>query len=111
MSTATEHLPISSWVPRPFGPPWQRAWMVRHQHPFNFWIHMIGIPLTLLPIPLPLLDFFSLRQWLLMFGLIAFGFLIQFVGHLVEGNDMGELILVKRWLGWDYVSVVPREQN
>lgn len=108
MSTASEPLPTSAIVPNPFGPWWLRAWMVRHQHPFNFWIHMVGIPLTILPLPLPLLDLFDLSLWLTAYGLIFFGFFLQFVGHLVEGNDMGELILLKKCLGWEYVGVAPR---
>lgn len=109
MSSATERLPTSAWVPRPFGPMWLRFWMVRHQHPFNFFVHMVGIPLTILSLFLPLLDLFSLQMWMTTFGLIALGFFLQFIGHLVEGNDMGELIVLKKWMGWDYVAVAPRE--
>jgi hypothetical protein len=27
------------------------------------------------------------------------GYALQFIGHAVEGNDAGEVVLVKRWLG------------
>lgn len=38
------------------------------------------------------------------------GYALQFVGHCIEGNDMGEWILVKRLLGRPYVAVSPRWQ-
>jgi hypothetical protein len=38
------------------------------------------------------------------------GYLLQFIGHAIEGNDAGEWVLVKRLLGWPYVAVSPRWQ-
>ena len=40
--------------------------------------------------------------------LVAVGYLLQWMGHRVEGNDMGEMILVKKALGRDYVAVSRR---
>lgn len=40
--------------------------------------------------------------------LLVVGYLLQYIGHRVEGNDMGEVILVKRLLGKPYQAVSPR---
>jgi hypothetical protein len=40
--------------------------------------------------------------------LLVAGYLLQWIGHRIEGNDMGELILVRRWLGRPYVAVSPK---
>ena len=34
--------------------------------------------------------------------------LLQWIGHVHEGNDMGEVILLKRWAGRPYCAVSPR---
>ncbi|MFO0948166.1 MAG: hypothetical protein U1D30_19970 [Planctomycetota bacterium] len=44
-------------------------------------------------------------------GLFVPGYALQFVGHAIEGNDAGELILVKRPFGKPYVAVVPRQKS
>ena len=36
------------------------------------------------------------------------GYLLQFLGHMVEGNDVGELIPIKRLLGMPYVAIAPQ---
>ncbi len=96
----------SNWVPRPQGPRWLFKWLERHQHPFNFGIHMIGIPLTILGLYLA-----CYGEWLWAISLFIGGYALQFIGHAVEGNDAGELILVKKWLGRPYVAVVPRMES
>jgi len=78
-------------------------WLQRHQHPFSLTLHMVGIPLTVVGI---VLACFQLWWWAL--GLFVGGYALQFVGHGIEGNDAGELILVKKVLGKPYVAVVPR---
>lgn len=41
-------------------------------------------------------------------GLVTVSYILQWIGHRIEGNDMGELILVKKWIGKPYVAVSPR---
>ena len=41
-------------------------------------------------------------------GLFLGGYALQFVGHWVEGNDVGELIPIKKALGLPYVAISPR---
>jgi hypothetical protein len=69
---------------------------------------MIGIPMTITAIFPLLINVYSLEMWgwasLLFWG----GFALQFFGHIIEGNTMGELILFKKWLGKPYVAVSPR---
>jgi hypothetical protein len=82
-------------------------WRERHQHPFNFWIHLAGIPLALLVAPV-LLSLQPWREWYWAAGAFAGGYLVQWIGHLVEGNDLGEWAAIKRLLGLPYVAISPR---
>ena len=76
----------------------------RHRHPANIALHAIGLPIT-----------FLLPLWLLaigegFFALLAFlaGYGLQFLGHAIEGNDAGEVVLLKRLLGREAVPIAPR---
>ena len=80
------------------------GWRLRHQLPFSFWIHMIGIPMALIAAPISL--FFLPWYWGL--GLFVVGYLLQWLGHRAEGNDLGEWAAVKRLLGRPYVGIAPR---
>lgn len=40
-------------------------------------------------------------------ALIGVSYLLQWIGHAVEGNDMGELIVIKKLMGRPYVAVAP----
>ncbi len=91
-----------TWVPRPFGPRWLRNWLERHQHPFSFVVHLIGIPMAVAAIPC-----LFLGEWWWAAGLFVGGYALQFVGHAVEGNDVGEIIPIKKLLGLPYVAVSP----
>ena len=78
------------------------GWLARHQHPFNLAIHLIGIPVAVAGIPL----LFFYPWWGV--GALVFGYFLQWVGHSVEGNDVGEWAGIKRLLGLPYVSISPR---
>ena len=81
-------------------------WLQRHQHPFNRGIHLIGIPMSLAGVVL--IFALSWEQWYWGVGAFVGGYVLQWLGHLVEGNDLGEWAGIKRMLGWPYVSVAPR---
>jgi phage terminase large subunit-like protein len=86
----------------------QRAvanWRQRHRLPFNFWIHMIGIPMAMAGL---VLLFFE--PW---WGLAAIvvGYLLQYIGHRAEGNDLGEWAGIKRLFGFPCVAISPRWQQ
>ncbi len=80
---------------------WQ-GWRLRHQLPFNFCIHLVGIPLAVAGVGLCFYD------WRWGVGAIVAGYLLQWAGHLAEGNDVGEWAAVKRLLGLPYVGIAPR---
>ncbi|MCI0456767.1 MAG: DUF962 domain-containing protein [Gemmataceae bacterium] len=84
-------------------------WLERHQHPFNFWIHLIGIPMAVAGVVV----FFVLpwEQWYWGVGLFVLGYVLQWIGHQVEGNDLGEWAGIKRLLGLPYVGISPRWQQ
>ena len=53
----------------------------KHQHPLNRLCHSIGIPLIVISLPLFLLNW----RWAL--ALFVLGWILQFVGHAIEGNQ------------------------
>jgi hypothetical protein len=79
------------------------GWRLRHQLPFNFAIHMIGIPLAVAGV---FLLFFL--PWYWGVGAFGLGYVLQYIGHLAEGNDLGEWAAIKRLLGMPYVGIAPR---
>jgi hypothetical protein len=80
-------------------------WRLRHQLPFNFWIHvLLGIPLAY-PVTIA---FLVLQMWWWALGSFILGFFLQWVGHQAEGNDVGEWAGIKRLLGLPYVGISPR---
>lgn len=83
----------------------RRNWLERHQHPVSFWLHIVGIPLTFVA----LVSLFFL-PWYFGVGAFVLGYLLQFVGHKIEGNDVGELIPLKRLFGLPVVPISPRYQ-
>ena len=106
----------SSASPRPRS--WLRTrlqgWRLRHQLPFNFYIHLIGIPMAvagavilLAAWPMSLLGLWHIEWY---WGLAAFvlGYFLQWIGHRAEGNDVGEWAAIKRMLGLPYVGIAPR---
>src|SRR4051812_325361 len=100
---------------QPSSPPSRRPlrkalhnWMLRHQLPLNFWLHVIGIPMAVAGVVLLVLP-----NWEWYWGVAAFllGYFLQWVGHQAEGNDLGEWAGIKRLLGLPYVSISPRWQS
>ena len=90
-------------------PGWLQNWLARHRHPVSQWLHAIGIPLTIWAVGLAGLQL-ARSQWDLWWrpvALLAGGYVLQWIGHRIEGNDMGEVILVKKLLGRPYVAVAP----
>jgi uncharacterized membrane protein YGL010W len=79
-------------------------YIARHQCRWNQLLHLIGVPLTF--VASAVLLALGMGWWAL--GAFVGGYALQFLGHAVEGNDAGELILVKRWLGRPYTEFGPR---
>ena len=53
----------------------------KHQHPLNKLCHSLGIPMIVVSLPLFFLS------WKMALGLFVFGWILQFVGHAIEGNQ------------------------
>jgi hypothetical protein len=68
---------------------------------------MFGIPLAFLGIFLLVMPV----PWYWGVGGFVLGYLLQWVGHIAEGNDLGEWAGIKRMLGLPYVGVSPRWQK
>jgi hypothetical protein len=77
-------------------------WLARHRHPLNLAIHLIGIPMAVTGVVL----LFFHPWWGL--GYVIGGYFLQYIGHQVEGNDVGEWAGIKKLLGLPYVGVSPR---
>ncbi len=82
-------------------------YLERHQHPANLWLHIVGLPVTFV-VPVVLL---IQERWGWALASFAIGYALQFLGHAIEGNDAGEMILVKKLLGRPYLAVVPRDRG
>jgi hypothetical protein len=104
-STERKRFPIARAVWR-FVKKALRNWRERHQLPFNFYIHLLGIPMAVTGV---VLLFFA--EWYWGLGLFVLGYLLQYIGHRAEGNDVGEWAGIKRLLGLPCVSISPRWQQ
>lgn len=76
----------------------------------SFWLHILGIPLTIAGVFVAAyqLWFGMWDDWWRPLAFWIVGYAIQWLGHVHEGNDMGEVILLKRLLGKPFVAVSPR---
>jgi hypothetical protein len=72
-----------------------KNWLTRHRNPASFSLHMIGIPACFVAAPILLIC----RQWWWAAGAFVGGYLLQFLGHAIEGNNSGEMLLIRRILG------------
>lgn len=84
-----------------------RNWRLRHQRRGNLILHLFGIPLTVLGVWL----FFTLpwAEWYWGAAAFVLGYLLQYLGHRIEGNDVGEWAAIKRFLGLPYVAIAPQQ--
>lgn len=78
-------------------------YLQRHAHPASQVLHLVGVPMTFVASVV----FACRAQWWWAGGCFLGGYFLQWIGHLIEGNDMGEVILVKRWLGLPYTEFGP----
>ncbi len=76
----------------------------KHQHPANRLLHSFGIPIIVISIPVVFWNW----QWAL--GLFVFGWILQFIGHAIEGNSpaffsnpvhliVGPIFIIRKYLG------------
>jgi hypothetical protein len=84
-----------------------RNYIERHRDPINLVLHAFGLPLTFVVS----IVFLVQQDWLWAAAAFIGGYLLQFAGHAVEGNDAGELILVKKIMGRPYHEFGPRARK
>jgi uncharacterized membrane protein YGL010W len=53
----------------------------KHKHPLNHLTHLIGIPMIVISLPV---FFFN---WRVALALFVVGWIFQFIGHAIEGNQ------------------------
>jgi hypothetical protein len=88
-------------------------WLDRHRHPVSFALHILGIPCTILgavfiPIYVMLM---SVPIFLLALALFGGGYLIQFLGHAIDGSEPGEVTFLRKKLGTRPVKVATRQPS
>ena len=74
-------------------------YLPRHRNRVNQALHLIGVPLSFVVAPILACRGFP---WFWHVGCFVGGYLLQFAGHAVEGNDAGEVVFVKKKLGLPY---------
>jgi hypothetical protein len=74
-------------------------YLPRHRNRTNRLLHLIGVPLSFVAPPIfAVLGY----PWYVHVGCFVGGYVLQFAGHAVEGNDAGEVVFFKRMLGLPY---------
>ena len=88
------------WTPHP-PTPLVESWFQRHPTPLNRALHVVGVPPTIIGFFLIPVWLFMLSVPLFLFALSLFvgGYLLQFLGHALEGSPSGEMTFLKGWLG------------
>jgi len=76
----------------------------RHTHPLNRLLHLLGLTLTFV---VTVILVIRGAEWWWSLSSFAGGYVLQFLGHAIEGNDAGEVVLVKKWLGRPYREFAP----
>jgi hypothetical protein len=72
-----------------------RDYISRHQHPWNRALHVVGVPLA----PILFLYLLFRGHFAAAGAAFAAGYTLQWLGHRIEGNEVGEWILLKRLVG------------
>jgi len=88
-------------------------WFKRHRNRTSLLLHAIGIPMTILAVPAVIagiaLD--NNIYYLIAIGLFLGGYALQFIGHYIEGNDAGEIILIKKLIGKEFIDIAPQKSD
>jgi uncharacterized membrane protein YGL010W len=82
---------------------WVTRYARSHQHPLNRFCHTFGIPLIALSIPLFLVALAVPGFWRIPLVMFVVGWILQFLGHAIEGkppeflHDWRFLLIGLRW--------------
>lgn len=88
-------------------------WRERHRHPVSLLFHAIAIPMLVLAGVWVVLQLYAgaWHLWWRPVVLVVLSYVLQWIGHVVEGNDMGEVILIKKLLGRPYVAIGQKQNR
>jgi len=91
-------------------PNWLKQWRRRHLHPVSLALHVLAIPMIPLGGGLAVLQLAdgAWSLWWRPITVLAISYGLQWIGHRIEGNDMGEVILIKKMLGRPYLAEAPK---
>ncbi len=84
-----------------------KNYIARHQNRANQLFHLVGLPVTF---ALPVYFLIERNPWAAL-GCFVGGYALQFIGHAFEGNDAGEVILIKKMLGKPYTEFGPGSKS
>ncbi len=82
---------------------WISEYSLSHQHPLNRLTHTFGIPMILVSLPLFLAGIVWHRVLWVALALFVVGWVLQFLGHAIEGKppeflrDWRFLLVGSRW--------------
>jgi uncharacterized membrane protein YGL010W len=82
---------------------WIAEYATSHQNPWNRLTHTLGIPMIVVGIALGLVSIFVTGLWPWAAGLFLAGWVLQFIGHAIEGKppeffkDWRFLLVGTRW--------------
>lgn len=85
-----------------------RNYLSRHRDPVNIVLHVVGLPLTFVA---PVVWLMNGGELVSAWSLFLTGYALQFTGHAWEGNDPGEVIVVRKMRGIPFVEVAPQKPD
>ena len=80
-----------------------RNYIARHQNRANQIFHWVGVPVTF---GLSVHFLINSESLLATYAFVG-GYALQFIGHAIEGNDAGEVVLIKKMFGKPYQEFAP----
>jgi len=84
-----------------------KNYIERHQNRANQVFHLFGVPITFVLS----VHFLIHHQWLWAAAAFVGGYILQFIGHAIEGNDAGEVVLIKKLMGRPYTEFGPNPKQ
>ncbi len=81
-----------------------KNYLPRHTNRLNRVLHLVGVPLTFVGTAAALIEG---AAWYYPLSCFIGGYVLQFAGHAIEGNDAGEVVFLKKKLGLPYTEYAP----
>ena len=81
-----------------------RNYLPRHRNRWNQALHVVGVPVTFVA---PWFAIAMKLEWYFPVSLFLGGYVLQFAGHAIEGNDAGEVVFIRKMLGKPYTEYGP----